>query len=193
MRRWKIDGEPSPATLDEIASVLVAGGIVLMPTDTIYGLHAIPSSSARIRALKGRDEDKPFVTIASSVEQIESLGIHVIDALRELWPASLTAILEKNHSTIAIRVPDLDWLRALLDRTGPLVSTSANRSGEPPITSPDDLAHDLQNALEGIVDAGPREGKPSAIVDFTGDEPRVLREGDSRFAQILRKSLRKTL
>jgi tRNA A37 threonylcarbamoyladenosine synthetase subunit TsaC/SUA5/YrdC len=90
-------------------------------------------------------------------------------------------------------VPDLAWLRTLLGRTGPLVSTSANRSGEPPITSPDDLAHDLQNALDGIVDGGRREGKPSAIVDFTGDEPRVLREGDSRFAQILWKSLRKSL
>jgi len=193
VKRWTIAGEPSPAALDEIAAVLIGGGIVLLPTDTIYGLHGIPSSSSRIRALKGRDEDKPFVTIASSVEQVESLGIQMIDALRELWPASLTAILAKDHSTIAIRVPDLAWLRALLERTGPLVSTSANRSGEPPITSPNDLARDLQNALDGIVDAGRREGKPSAIVDFTGDEPRVLREGDSRFAQILWKSLRKTL
>jgi L-threonylcarbamoyladenylate synthase len=84
VKRWQIDDEPSPFALDEIAAVLVAGGVVLMPTDTVYGLHAIPSSSSRIAAIKGRDEDKPFVTIASSVEQVERLGIDVIGPLRDL-------------------------------------------------------------------------------------------------------------
>ena len=193
MKRWVVDSEPSPDAIEEIASTLKSGGVVLMPTDTIYGLHAIASSAPRIAEIKGREENKPFVTIASSISQIESLKIVVPDVLRELWPAALTAILKKNNSTIAIRVPDLAWLRSLLERTGPLVSTSANRAGEPPITSPNQLARELRDALDGIVDAGVREGKPSSIVDFTGDEPRVLREGDSRFQQILWKTLRKSL
>ncbi len=196
MKRWQIDGHPTDAQLDEIAAVLLNGGVVLMPTDTIYGLHALAQSSAvvRIVELKGREENKPFVTIAASVTQIEALGVHVPDEVREIWPAALTAILTRSdRTTIAIRIPDLDWLRSLLERTGPLVSTSANRSHESPITFPNQLAPELQSALDGIVDDGVRESKASAIVDFTGDAPRVIREGDFRFTQNLRKTLRKSL
>ena len=193
MKRWTVAGEPSDREIEEIAAVLLSGGIVLLPTDTIYGLHASPEYAARIAAIKGRDETKSFVMIAASVEQAESLGVVVPDEIREVWPAPLTAILNKSNSTVAIRVPDVGWLRSLLEQTGPLISTSANRSGEAPITQPNQLARDLLDALDGIVDAGERDGKASAIVDFTGAEPRVLREGDSRFAQILRKSLRKSL
>ena len=196
MKRWRVDGEPSEDVLDEIADVLRAGGVALLPTDTIYGLHALATNdqaAARIRSMKDRGDDKPFVIIASSVEQLEKLGATIPDALRNIWPAPLTAILASGETTIAARVPDLPWLRALLDRTGPLVSTSANRSGEPPITTPEMLADDLLAVLDALLDAGPREGQPSTIVDFTGDEPRVVREGDPGFAQFLRKTLRKAL
>jgi tRNA threonylcarbamoyl adenosine modification protein (Sua5/YciO/YrdC/YwlC family) len=196
MKRWRVDGEPSDDVLDEIADVLRAGGVVLLPTDTIYGLHAVATNEqavARIRSMKARGDDKPFVIIASSVEQLEKLGAMIPDALRQIWPAPLTAILASGAKTVAARVPDLPWLRSLLDRTGPLVSTSANRSGEPPITTPEMLADDLFEALDAVLDAGLREGQPSTIVDFTGDEPRVVREGDPGFAQILRKMLWKAL
>ena len=198
MKRWQVERAPSPEQIDEIAATFKDGGVILMPTDTVYGLHAIAASDgvARIANLKNRDESKRFVTIAASIDQVRAMGLHVPDVLRDIWPAALTAILQgggEPPQSTAIRVPDLAWLRSLLDRTGPLISTSANRSGEPPITFPGELAYDLQNALDGIVDAGPREGKASAIVDFTGEHPRVIREGDSRFAQFLRKTLRKTL
>jgi len=196
MKRWRVDGEPTMDVLDEIADVLRAGGVALLPTDTIYGLHALAMDDqavARIRSMKERGDEKPFVVIASSVEQLEKLGATIPDALREIWPAPLTAILAAGERTIAARIPDLAWLRALLDRTGPLVSTSANRSGEPPITAPELFANDLLEALDAVLDAGPREGQPSTIVDFTGHEPRVIREGDPRFAQFLRKRLWKEL
>lgn len=196
MKTWLLNGDPSAAQIAEIAATLSSGGVVLMPTDTVYGLHAVADSDAarRIAAIKGRDESKRFVTIAASIDQIRRAGIDVPRILKEIWPAPLTAILTRNpDETIAMRVPDLAWLRALLERTGPLVSTSANRSGEPPISAPEELADDLRNALDGIVDGGRRDGKPSAIVDFSGELPRVLREGDVRFTQILRKTLRKTL
>jgi L-threonylcarbamoyladenylate synthase len=196
MKRWRVDGEPSEDVLDEIAEVLRAGGVALLPTDTIYGLHAMATdveAVARIRSMKERGDQKPFVIIASSVEQLEKLGATIPDALRNIWPAPLTAILASGETTIAARIPDLPWLRALLDRTGPLVSTSANRSGEPPITSPEMLADDLLAALDALFDAGPREGQPSTIVDVTGDEPRIVREGDPGFTQFLRKTLRKDL
>jgi L-threonylcarbamoyladenylate synthase len=196
MKRWRVEGEPSIDVLGEIADVLRAGGVALLPTDTIYGLHAVAADEqavARIRSMKERGDEKPFVVIASSANQLEKMGATIPDSLPEIWPAPLTAILALGKKTIAARVPDLAWLRALLDRTGPLVSTSANRSGEPPITNPEMLANDLLEALEALLDAGLREGQPSTIVDFTGDEPRLVREGDPGFAQFLRKRLWKGL
>lgn len=196
MKRWHVDGDPSGDVLDELADVLRAGGVALLPTDTIYGLHAMAAdqlAAGRIRDMKGRGDDKPFVIIASSVEQLRGLGAIVPEQLSGIWPAPLTAILVSGEATIAARIPDLGWLRSLLDRTGPLVSTSANRSGEPPVASPDLLAPDLQNRLDALLDQGPREGKPSTIVDFTRAEPKLIREGDSAFSQFLRKTLRKAL
>ncbi|HXH40215.1 MAG TPA: L-threonylcarbamoyladenylate synthase [Thermoanaerobaculia bacterium] len=196
MKGWRVDGDPPDDVLDELAGVLRAGGIALIPTDTIYGLHAVATDQramARITAMKGRGDDKPFVVIASSIDQLRALGATVPEELRRIWPAPLTAILAAGGSTIAVRIPDLPWLRALLDRTGPLVSTSANRSGEPPVTSPQALSEDMQNGLDGLLDQGSRKGRPSTIVDLTGAEPRLLREGDAGFAQFLRKTLWKAL
>src|SRR5712691_1904881 len=192
VKRWQLAGAPTDRQLDEIVELLRSGGIVLMPTDTIYGLHGIPQTADRIAKIKGR-EQKRFVTIAASIGQLESLGVQIPDVLREIWPAPLTAILDREESTIAARIPDLDWLRHLLHRTGPLISTSANHSGELPIRTPADLETDLVAAIDGIADAGRREGKPSAIVDFTETEPRFIREGDPGFTQILRKTLSKKL
>lgn len=199
-RRWHIDDAPTTLQLNEIASALLGGAVVLMPTDTIYGLHAVaanPEAVARIAELKGRDEQqKPFIVLASSVEQLPELGITAdagtVDALASLWPAPLTAVLPRGASSLAVRIPDVEWLRALIERTGPLVSTSANRSGEPAIDRPATFARDLHEALD-IVDGGIRGGEPSAILDLTGDEPRFIRERDRFFTQKVWKTLRKSL
>ena len=193
MKRWAIDDAPTDAQTREIAELLRAGGIVLMPTDTIYGLHAVTSDSSRIADIKGRDESWRFVHIAASVDQLSQLGVEVPEALRAIWPAPLTAVMRSGASTIAARIPDLSWLRELLKKTGPLISTSANRSGEPPISTPNQLDPELQNRLDLLVDTGVFEGEPSMIVDFTGDEPRLVREGASSFAQKVWKRLRKSL
>ncbi|HKB81284.1 MAG TPA: L-threonylcarbamoyladenylate synthase [Thermoanaerobaculia bacterium] len=189
MKRWSVQGEPSAAQIEAIAALIGGGGIVLMPTDTIYGLHALPSVAPRVAGLKRRDESKRFVTIAASAAQLASAGIDVPDPLRELWPAPLTAVLRHGGGTIAVRVPAVAWLRDLLERTGPLISTSANRSGEPSLTDPKALDPDLGVALDGIVDAGRREGTPSTIIDFTCNEPCFLREGDPEFVANVRKKL----
>lgn len=197
MRRWQLSGDPTEPIVADLARILTARGIALLPTDTIYGLHGLAGDdeiAERIATLKGRPDDKPFVVIAANVAQLRGLGLDVPKVLADLWPAPLTAILARaNRTSIAVRVPDSRWLRDLLELTGPLVSTSANRSGEPPIASPAELASDLRDALDAIVDAGPREAKASALVDLTADEPRWIREGDPRFTQKLRKTLRKSL
>jgi tRNA threonylcarbamoyl adenosine modification protein (Sua5/YciO/YrdC/YwlC family) len=180
----------------EIAAILQRGGVVVLPTDTIYGLHAVAANdaaAARIAELKGRGDDKPFVVIAASAAQLRAFGAEIPAALEKLWPARLTAVVRKGGGTVAASVPDLTWLRELLEKTGPLVSTSVNRSGDPPISSIDEVAKELAAGIDAALDAGRQEGKPSTIVDFTGREPRILREGDPVFAQNLRKTLRISL
>ena len=195
VKRWHLAGAPTESQLEEIAAVLRSGGVVLLPTDTIYGLHALANdaSSAKIAAIKARDAEKRFVTIAASIEQLVAIGAEVPSILNNIWPAPLTAILRSGSETIAARIPNLSWLRDLLQRTGPLISTSANRSGEPPITIAEALPDELLRAIDGVAEAGPQNGKPSAIVDFTETEPRFIREGDARFTQDLRKTLSKKL
>lgn len=208
MRRWYIDDAPTALQLHGIEELLRDGGVVLLPTDTIYGLHASATQDAavaRVAELKGRDETKPFIVLAGSIEQLTELGVlaerETMDALAGIWPAPLTAILplrepiaaSRGASSLAVRIPALDWLRELAGRCGPLVSTSANRSGEPPVTTPSALARDLQSSLDAIVDGGPRTGEPSAILDLTGAEPRFIREGEPSFTQNVWKRLRKSL
>jgi L-threonylcarbamoyladenylate synthase len=196
MKTLTLTGDPSPALLDTIAGWLKSGQIVLLPTDTIYGLHAVAGdgiAAERIAAIKARDEGKQFVVIAASIDQLLGYGALVPEVLRSVWPAPLTAVVPYAGGSVAVRVPDLPWLRGLLERTGPLISTSANRSGEAPIREPSELALEVQEGVEWALDAGPRDGKPSTIVDFTRDEISFIREGEPGFAQFLRKTLRKTL
>lgn len=184
------------AAIGPIADILRRGGIALLPTDTIYGLHALATNDAavaRIAQLKGRADEKPFVIIAATADQLRAFGAEIPKALEELWPARLTAVVRRADSTVAARVPDLAWLRELLETTGPLVSTSVNRSGDPPISSIVEVAKELAAGIDAALDAGRQEGKPSTIVDFTGAAPRILREGDALFAQNLRKTLRISL
>lgn len=207
-RRWQIGDAPSTLQLNEIAKILSNGAVVLMPTDTIYGLHALATNEdavARVADIKGREETKPFIVLASSIEQLAPLGIiaerETLDALASIWPAPLTAILplrepiaaSRGAWTLAVRIPALEWLRELVARTGPLVSTSANRSGERAISDPNFLARDLQERLDAIIDGGVRNGEPSAILDLTSGEPHFLREGEESFTQKVWKTLRKTL
>src|SRR6185436_8799311 len=111
MKRWKSTDD---LTLHEIAEVLARGGIVVLPTDTVYGLHASANNQRavnRIAEIKGRAAEKPFIVIAASIDDVEALGAAVPDVLHDIWPAPMTAILRRGDATIAARVPDLDWLR----------------------------------------------------------------------------------
>lgn len=205
---FRVVAEPAADVIRRLADVIRRNGVILMPTDTIYGLHALATSETaieRIAALKEREEAKPFVVLGASMSQFEAIGVECSDRTRrileELWPGPLTAVLSLNKAiaasrgakSLAVRVPDLQWLRELLVLSGPLASTSANISGRPPISAPEDAPRDWHDRLDAIVNAGRREGKPSSIVDFTGDEPRLIREGESFFTQKVWKTLRKSL
>ncbi len=206
--RWRFDDAPSAETIGEIARVIIAGGIVILPTDTLYGLHADArnaDSIGRIQACKGRDGTKPLLVLCNSARQARSIGVSIDQsteaALDALWPAPLTAVLplrepiaaSAGSSTIGVRVPAIDWLRELAELTGPIVSTSVNYAGQTPATSVELIPLEIAVSVDGIADAGKLDGKPSTIVDLCTRPPTILRQGVFDFSQDLWKTMRKSL
>jgi len=185
-------------TRDAALDALRAGGVVLLTTDTLPGLHALataPGAAGRIAAEKGHPPDRPYLLLLDSVEAAFQLGepCDPADAarLRELWPAPLTALLRPlegvepewtaGGQSIGVRVPDAPGLLELIRELGaPIFSTSANLAGEAPA---EDL-EEAQSRFPGLpaLDTGdvPRPG-PSTIVDFTTRPPRLVRTGLQAF------------
>jgi len=177
--------------------VLEGGGIVAIPTDTVYGLAAamdLPGSIERLFEVKGRSSDRAVAVLLADLGQAETLGVlgpaaHALG--QAFWPGGLTlvvaqradrpplpATLTGGRPTIGLRVPDHPCPRALAAALGPLPTTSANPSGEPELPDADAIEARLGDRLDLILDGGPaRGGRPSTVVDVSGDEPRVLREG----------------
>jgi len=187
--------------------VLRRGGIVAFPTDTLYGLAVDPRHDAAVRRLfelKGRNAASAVPLIAASEEQARAAGQFgdVESRLaRAFWPGPLTIVLPARAglstqllaggATVAIRVPAHDLARALADGLGFCVtSTSANRSGELPVTDPAALDHALVSGVDLVVDDGATPGGPaSTIVEVTKDGLRLVRAGAVAFDRVV-KSLR---
>ena len=165
-----------------------------MPTDTLHGLSAAISYSdglRRIAAMKGSTGRKQYILLASSIEMVDqyvsSYGCVDRETLDNIWPGPLTAVLpagpacpEWYGETVAFRVPDLPPLLDLLEQLGePVVSTSANRSGDPPLSEPADIHRQFGRSVDAVI-AGPKtpHNVCSTIVDFTGEKPKVIRQGD---------------
>ena len=176
-----------------LRDVLARGGVAAVPTETFYALAADPASEkgvSRVFEIKGRDDGKPLSVLVSSRDDLARLGVEaapgLLDRLFDIWPAPLTVVLplrapiaaSRGARTLAVRVPALKTVRRLLALTGPLTGTSANRSGRPPISDPDEVARELGADLDLLVDGGKTPGgAPSTIVDATLDPPRMLRAG----------------
>ncbi len=199
--------EPSRAQIETVAHALTRGGTAVLPTDTIYGLHARAADAAAIAKLfaaKRRPATQPLAVVCADIDQIRALGVtapsDVLDALGRLWPAPLSAVLPMDapiaasagRNTIAVRIPALGWLRELLSETNPLASTSVNLSGERAIYSTNDIPAELLSAVDIVLDCGELRAASSTLVDFTTAPPTVLREGEFRFTQNLWKSVWKS-
>jgi L-threonylcarbamoyladenylate synthase len=185
-----------PAGRAEAVRRLRAGGIVAIPTDTVYGLAvalATPDGPARLFAAKGRPADRAIAVLLADMDQAAELG-RLTPAGRALagafWPGALTLVLERNPArvlpdaltggrpTIGLRVPDHPAPRAIAAELGPLPTTSANRSGEPEALDAAAIAAALGDRIDMILDGGPAPGaRPSTVVDVSGPEPRILRVG----------------
>ena len=181
-----------------IASATLAvqrGQLVVLPTDTVYGIGADafdPESVRRLLAAKGRGRDMPPPVLVSAATTLDALAVGVPSYARalvkELWPGPLTLVCRQQPSlqwdlgdtrgTVAVRMPDHDIALELLSRTGPLAVSSANRSGLPAALDADAAEAMLGPSVSVILDGGPTPGAaPSTIVDVTGPQGRVLRIG----------------
>lgn len=192
MRRLPLDDHSGvAATAREAVPVVAEGGVLLLPTESFYGLGADPRQAAaveRVCFLKGRGSEHGLPVLCADWQQLETLVV-VPDRFRvplsRHWPAALTVVLPAKgdlaaavNGTLAVRIPAHDVLRALLYLVGPLTGTSANRHGEAPGVTVEEgvrtLIEEPDLALDGGRTAG---GKPSTLVDLTGECPRVVRPG----------------
>jgi L-threonylcarbamoyladenylate synthase len=173
-----------------------AGKPVILPTDTVYGLVASAADAApaeRLYELKGRDRLQPSALLAADVETLfeclPELTDRAVAIVRALLPGRYTLILANPAhryrwitgaapETIGVRVPELpDPADRVLSQVGCVVATSANLPGAREPRRIDEIPHELLEQVAAVVDGGELPGTPSTIIDFTGDKPRVIREG----------------
>jgi L-threonylcarbamoyladenylate synthase len=181
--------------IDEAVAAVLRSELIVMPTDTVYGVAADAFSAAGVDALlaaKGRDRTMPVPVLVGSQHMVDALVDHLSDVARALteafWPGALTLVvrhtshlawdLGETLGTVAVRMPDNEIALELISRTGPLATSSANRSGHPAATTMLDARLQLGASVSVYLDGGPStESLASSIVDVTGDVPRVLRAG----------------
>jgi L-threonylcarbamoyladenylate synthase len=145
----------------------------------------------RLYTIKGRSADKAIAVLVARSDDLTSIAAQLMPSAQKLallfWPGSLTLVVPRHPNlptavsslpTVGVRMPDHEWLRRLLEETGPLAVTSANRSGEPNPLNSRDVMEQLGGHIELIIDGGTVSGGvPSTVVDCTGASPLVLREG----------------
>ncbi len=189
--------------LDRAAEILRAGGLVALPTETVYGLGANgldEKAVARIFEVKGRPQDNPLILHVSSAEELPRWCRDIPPEARLLterfWPGPLTLVLKRRSAvplrvtagldTVAMRCPDHPLTREVLRRAGvPVAAPSANLSGKPSTTTAQHCVHDLWGRVEAILDGGPcRVGLESTILDLSVSPPRVLRPGGVTLEQL---------
>ena len=182
-------------TLVEVGSRVIArGGLAVLPTDTLYGVACDPFNASAVDALfkaKGRGRDLPLPVLVHTWRQAVGLVEEVTDQAKsliaEFWPGPLTIVLRESpgigwdlgdsRGTVALRMPKHDFALALIERTGPLAVTSANRSGQQHPSIVEVIVSHLPD-VDVYFDAGEASGGPaSTIVDLSGPRPRYLRSG----------------
>ena len=179
----------------EAVQCLKSGGIIAIPTDTVYGLAADPfnpDAVQRLYTVKGRPDGKPIPLVLSSVTDIQRVAqnlpgffFHLTD---RYWPGGLTIVVEAKDllpvltaggNTVGVRIPDNPLLLQILRAFGgPAAITSANLSGEPPATSPEEIGKELASRIDMVVDGGKTPGPiPSTVYDISVSPPLIRRHG----------------
>ncbi len=193
-----------PAAPEIAAGIIRRGGLVAIPTETVYGLGANgldEAAVASIFAAKGRPQDNPLILHVAEPKEMEKFCHSIPECAYALadkfWPGPLTMVLPARDvvpkrttaglPTVAVRCPDNDATRAIIRLSGvPIAAPSANLSGKPSTTTAEHVLHDHDGKIDAIVDGGPcRVGVESTIVDLTEERPRLLRPGGITPEQLL--------
>lgn len=195
---------PTPDVVARAAAALRAGELVVVPTDTLYGIAASPAVAGamdRLVAAKGRGADVPVAVLCADADQAlgladpASLTAEVRRIAARLWPGPLTLVLRRRPglayrlgepaATVGVRCPDEPLVRALAAEVGPLATSSANRHGEPTPATAAGVAEHFGAAVALVLDGGARVGPASTVVDATGAAWRLLREGSLSLDDLL--------
>ncbi|MCL4078765.1 L-threonylcarbamoyladenylate synthase [Coriobacteriia bacterium Es71-Z0120] len=195
---------PSAEAVNLAATVLREGGIVVFPTETVYGIGASASSCIgpqEIIDIKMRPKSKPLPWLVEDASALDTYGVDVPEYARRLarafWPGALTIVVKAapvvapefrdERGTVALRCPDHELVQELIRATGAaIIATSANTSGRPPAASFEELEERIVAAADLTLDGGETEhGVASTVVDCTGPEPVVVREGAIPAEQVL--------
>jgi L-threonylcarbamoyladenylate synthase len=179
--------------IDEAFNMTLAtlrrGGVVALPTDTVYGIAALAGDAAamaRVFTLKGRDEVKSIAVLVADLDQARGLTTADLDRYAPHWPGPLTVVVPRrdgvalhlggDDTTVGVRCPNSAFVRRLAHELGPIAATSANLSGRPTLATAADVAAAFPD-LPLVVDGGPLPGAASTVVDATAEPPRVVRAG----------------
>ena len=195
--------------LDKAAAALEQGAVIGVPTDTVYGLVCLYNDAAaidRLFAAKERPSQKALPVLLGDAEQasavVRSARQTAAQALIErYWPGPLTLVLPaRSHlppaltaagETVGVRLPAHPFLRALARRVGPLASSSANRSGQPPCATAPAVLAQLDGRIPLLIDAGPALlAQSSTVLDLSGPQPKLLREGPIGLQQLAAAGIR---
>ncbi|MFO7914107.1 MAG: L-threonylcarbamoyladenylate synthase [Candidatus Krumholzibacteriales bacterium] len=189
-----IEGRAGTIDISEAAAVVRSGGVAVLPTDTIYGLHADAGNKRaieRVIKIKGKGDAPVFVLLASGMDMaglvVSSWKHNSRGLLSSVWPAPLTALLPaaddlnryaRQQGKVALRVPDYPWLRNLIQMIGyPIISTSVNRSGERPLSGFREIRQSFDFLDLYVRGNEESRGEPSTIIDFTSKPPLLIRRG----------------
>ena len=185
---------PPPEAVEQAVRALAAAQVVALPTDTVYGLAADPFSTGgadRLFLLKRRPREEDLPVLVADEDQAMAMATGVPDSARRLmaryWPGALTVVLPRHpdlradlgadEATVGLRCPAHPVPLALCRAHGPIATTSANLHGQPTLTTAAEVEAEFGDAVAVVLDSGPCSGAPSTVVDCTGAEPRLLREG----------------
>ena len=188
MKSVKVDAkDPDPKAIQAAAKVLREGGLVIFPTETVYGLGANaedPKAIARLYEVKKRPPGKPLTVQVDSKEMMQTLGVQWTASADQLsarfWPGPLTLVLARgDNGTLGVRVPRHPVAVALLKEAQvPIAAPSANISEAPPPVSVEEIDPELSKQVDLVLDSGVAQwGKSSTVVDCTKETPEILREG----------------
>lgn len=183
-----------PQALSTTLEILTAGGVVAFPTDTVYGLGCLVKRADaidRLYQIKERDISKAIAVLIGAADHLQLVATELSDTAGRLsarfWPGALTLVVPRNPQlpanlsplpTIGVRMPDHAFALNLLKDAGPLATTSANLSGLPSPVTAQDVLEQLNGRVDLVIDGGTCPGGiPSTVVDCTGADARILREG----------------